>query len=84
VKGIVDLSDGESDALLAVLYQHCTQERFLFRYKWREGDVVLWDNRATMHCATTDTLAPDCYRTLWRLNTTGSSPLPGLASSCAE
>jgi taurine dioxygenase len=84
VKGIVDLPDEESDALLAVLYQHCTQERFLFRYKWREGDVVLWDNRATMHCATTDTLAPDCYRTLWRLNTTGSSPLPGLASSCAE
>src|SRR3984893_6850437 len=77
VKGIVGLPDGESDSLLDALYRHCTQERFQFRYRWQAGDVLLWDNRATMHCATTDMLQPDQYRTLWRINTTGSSPLPG-------
>jgi taurine dioxygenase len=77
VKGIVGLPNGESDSLLDALYRHCTQERFQFRYRWQAGDVLLWDNRATMHCATTDMLQPDQYRTLWRINTTGSSPLPG-------
>lgn len=77
VMGIEGLPQDESDALLDALYTHCTQERFQYRYKWQTGDVVIWDNRATMHCATTDKLDPDQYRTLWRLNTTGSTPIPG-------
>ena len=31
---------------------HATQERFVFRYRWGTRDIVMWDNRCTMHCAT--------------------------------
>src|SRR3546814_62 len=75
VKAIVGMDEAESDALLAELYAHCTQDRFQVRFKWRAGDLVLWDNRTTMHAATTDVLPPDRFRTLYRINTTGSLPI---------
>jgi taurine dioxygenase len=42
----------ESDALLARLYAHSAQPEFVYAHKWRPGDIVMWDNRCTMHCAT--------------------------------
>jgi taurine dioxygenase len=42
----------ESDDLLERLMAHATQDRFVFRHRWRPRDVVMWDNRCTMHCAT--------------------------------
>ena len=41
-----------SDELLESLMAHATQERFVFRHQWGQRDVVMWDNRCTMHCAT--------------------------------
>jgi taurine dioxygenase len=29
-----------------------TQERFVYRHKWRKGDVLVWDNRCTLHTGT--------------------------------
>jgi taurine dioxygenase len=29
-----------------------TQERFVYRHKWRVGDVLMWDNRCTLHTGT--------------------------------
>lgn len=75
MKGVVDMDDKESEALLDTLYRHCADERFQFRYNWKLGDVVVWDNRATMHCATTDILPPDQFRTMWRINTRGTVPI---------
>jgi len=46
------LERGESEALLEQLYAHCVQPEFIYAHKWRAGDVVMWDNRCTMHCAT--------------------------------
>jgi taurine dioxygenase len=77
VKGIVGMQAPQSRELLQMLYQHCDQADFRFRYKWRTGDVLIWDNRATMHCATTDKLPPDQFRSMWRINTTGTAPIPG-------
>ncbi len=38
-----------SDALLAELYSHIEQPDFIWTHQWRVGDVVLFDNRPTMH-----------------------------------
>lgn len=39
----------ESEALLDELWAHATEDRFGYSHAWREGDVVLWDNRCTIH-----------------------------------
>jgi alpha-ketoglutarate-dependent 2,4-dichlorophenoxyacetate dioxygenase len=38
--------------LLRDLMEHATQREFVYRHAWRVGDLVIWDNRATMHRAT--------------------------------
>ena len=42
----------EGRNLLEELMEHATQTQFVFRHRWRVGDVVIWDNLATMHRAT--------------------------------
>jgi len=39
----------ESDALLDEVWAHATRDQFAWRHHWRAGDLVLWDNRCTMH-----------------------------------
>ncbi len=43
------LEEEESEALLNHLFEHQTQEGFVYRHKWEEGDMVLWDNRCLLH-----------------------------------
>ena len=52
VKEIVGLSPEESEALLARLNAHATSETFTYRHKWQAHDLLIWDNRCTMHQAT--------------------------------
>jgi taurine dioxygenase len=42
-------SRAESDALLEALWAHVTQPQFIYEHRWRLGDLVMWDNRSTMH-----------------------------------
>jgi alpha-ketoglutarate-dependent 2,4-dichlorophenoxyacetate dioxygenase len=42
----------EGRLLLRDLIEHATQPQFIYRHAWRPGDLVIWDNRATMHRAT--------------------------------
>ena len=51
---IVGLSRIESDNLLRLLYEHSAQPEFQVRHRWRRGDVLIWDNRATAHYAVDD------------------------------
>jgi taurine dioxygenase len=51
---VVGLSRIESDGLLDTLYAHMTQPELTLRHRWSGGDVVIWDNRATMHYALDD------------------------------
>ncbi|MDH3602504.1 MAG: TauD/TfdA family dioxygenase [Candidatus Tectomicrobia bacterium] len=75
IKGIVGWAEAESEALLQTLYDHVTDARFQYRFKWPgPGTVLLWDNRCTMHAATTNVLPPDHFRTLYRISTIGDIP----------
>jgi taurine dioxygenase len=47
-------TDEESKTLLDVLYAHSVRPEFTCRFRWREGSVALWDNRAAMHYALND------------------------------
>lgn len=51
---IVGLPADESAELLRFLNKHNTQPRFVYRHRWSVGDLVLWDNRCTMHHAIAD------------------------------
>lgn len=46
---IVELPVAEGRALLDELIEFATQPEFVYRHKWRVGDVVMWDNQQTMH-----------------------------------
>jgi alpha-ketoglutarate-dependent 2,4-dichlorophenoxyacetate dioxygenase len=41
----------EAHILLRELTEHATQREFVYAHRWRVGDLVMWDNRATMHRA---------------------------------
>ncbi len=45
------LPSEESEALLRELRAYCTESRFSYTHEWRAGDLIIWDNRCTMHCA---------------------------------
>ena len=46
---ILDRPVPEGRLLLAELLEHATQREFVYRHKWRPGDLVIWDNRAVLH-----------------------------------
>lgn len=46
---IQELSEAESDALLAELFDHCEREEFIYEHDWRVGDTLIWDNRCVLH-----------------------------------
>jgi taurine dioxygenase len=54
ISSILGFSEEESEALLGFLNAHATSPEFVFRHRWRVGDIVLWDNRCTCHVALPD------------------------------
>ncbi|MGW4325979.1 TauD/TfdA dioxygenase family protein [Nocardia sp. NPDC004573] len=51
IRNIVGLDESESASLLDQLHAHATAERYVYSHRWAVGDLVIWDNRATMHTA---------------------------------
>jgi len=49
---VIDWPVPEGRLLLRDLIEHATQRDFVYRHRWRVGDLVIWDNRCTMHRAT--------------------------------
>lgn len=49
---IVGWPEDEGRALLAELTDHATQAKYVHSHRWSPGDLVMWDNRHTMHRAT--------------------------------
>ena len=54
IERILGWSDQESDTLLDALFDFAFQPQFQYRHQWRDGDLVIWDNRCTMHRANAD------------------------------
>ncbi len=70
---IVDMDAAESRELLAMLYDHVEQPRFVHEHVWRADDLVMWDNRCTLH-ARTD-FDPAERRKLRRMTVKGDRPV---------
>jgi alpha-ketoglutarate-dependent 2,4-dichlorophenoxyacetate dioxygenase len=49
--GIIGWPVPEARAFLRDLIEHATQRQFVYSHRWRVGDLVMWDNRQTMHRA---------------------------------
>jgi taurine dioxygenase len=49
---IEGLREAESDELLDVLFDHQEQRQFVYEHVWRVGDILMWDNRCTLHART--------------------------------
>jgi taurine dioxygenase len=69
---IEGMSRGESKSLLDFLFEHATRHDGLYRHRWLPGDVLLWDNRTTMHYAVHD--YGDAQRDLVRVMIEGERP----------
>ena len=72
VKEIKDMDSNESQKILEYLYRHASNEDYIYRHKWSDGDLVVWDNRSVQHYA--EHGYGDQTRTMRRLTTSGSKP----------
>jgi taurine dioxygenase len=51
---INEMTPERSDEVLSFLFEHQVQERFVYTFEWRVGDVLMWDNLRTIHQAVPD------------------------------
>ena len=66
---------GAGGALLHAIMSHLTQRQFVYVHEWSAGDLVIWDNRCTVHAATWFE-ADRLERVMWRTTVSGN---PGAA-----
>ena len=66
-------SEDEGRKLIRRLADHATQPQFVYRHKWRVGDLVVWDNRCMLHTATAYD-AEKYRRVMWRTTIEGDVP----------
>jgi len=66
---IVGMHPADSYDLLMRLNAHATQDKYVYRHKWKMGDVALWDNTGSMHRALP--YEPGCGREMHRFTLEG-------------
>lgn len=71
--GIVGMPDEEAQPLLADLTARAVDKRYRYRHKWRQGDVLMWDNYAVQHLALHDYEWPKHRRMMHRVTVGGST-----------
>ncbi|MDX1486267.1 MAG: TauD/TfdA family dioxygenase [Alphaproteobacteria bacterium] len=67
------MDDAEAQPLLDLLFDHQKRPEFIYRHKWRLGDLVFWDNRCTIHLACGG-IKPPGIRHLHRTSIAGDVP----------
>ena len=50
--GVDGMTDAEATALLMELFAHQARTEFIYRHRWSQGMLVMWDNRCVLHAAT--------------------------------
>ena len=73
VKQFVGLNGADSARLFAILQEHITKPENVVRWRWRTGDVAIWDNQSTQHRAVADFGLQ--RRTLRRATISGEVPV---------
>ena len=68
---IVGMTEAESRPILRMLYEHSVDPLYTYRHKWSSNDIILWDNRSTMHLALAD-FAPGAHRYCMRTTILGT------------
>ena len=68
----------DSEALLDRIWRHGDQEKYVYRHRWQQGDLVVWDNRCTMHRR--DPFDPAARRVLHRTQIKAGQPWAGVAA----
>ncbi|SNT36154.1 taurine dioxygenase [Noviherbaspirillum humi] len=68
---IIGLPLSDSDALLDAIWAHATKPEFTFKQQWRQHDLILWDNRCTLHRR--DAFDPDARRIMHRTQIKGTA-----------
>ena len=76
---VPQLPPADSDALLDELWAHATRDEHTWYQRWRLGDIVIWDNRCTMHRR--DALDPSARRLLNRAQVKGERPVAAAAAA---
>lgn len=51
---IRELSKSESEHILDFIYMHTQKQEYIYRHRWRENDLLIWDNRCTQHFGVSD------------------------------
>ncbi len=70
------LSLTDSEALLDTLWSYATREEFTWHHQWRLGDILIWDNRCTMHRR--DAIDPQTRRIMHRTQCHGTAVISGM------
>ena len=69
-QSIEGMPQAESDALLEAVFDHAEKPEFVYRHVWRVGDLIVWDNRCSMHAR--DDFPSDQRRLMLRTTTQGT------------
>ncbi|GIS87696.1 MAG: hypothetical protein CM1200mP18_04060 [Gammaproteobacteria bacterium] len=59
---------------MELLWEHAIRPEFTVRFRWEQGDVAFWDNRATAHLAPSDIYQTDFDRQFYRVTLLGKFP----------
>ena len=70
---IEGMADDEAQALISELALHIRRKPFIYRHRWRVGDLLMWDNCAVQHRAIKDYELPE-RRLMHRVTVNGTAP----------
>ena len=75
LKEIVGMTPRESQYFMEMLWEHAVRQEYTVRFRWRDGDIAVWDNRAACHHAPTDIFEVEGERQLYRITLVGDVPV---------